>query len=181
MKATQLLVSISCLSLLFVLPALAGRENMKDGPIIKGFGKQASVASATVDKNTQLKVAFDVATGAENGQINRKFDSLARFINMHAAAGVPLKNMQLALVVHGKATLELLNDAAFEERHQQQNPNSMLLKTLMANNVQIILCGQSAAANGISSSQVIDGVQVELSAMTAHALLQQNGFTLNPF
>ena len=51
----------------------------------------------------------------------------------------------------------------------------------MANNVRVILCGQSAVAYNVEASQVVAGVEVELSAMTAHALLQQNGYTVNPF
>ena len=34
---------------------------------------------------------------------------------------------------------------------------------------------------GITPDDLIPGVEMSLSAMTAHALLQQNGFTVNPF
>jgi hypothetical protein len=40
---------------------------------------------------------------------------------------------------------------------------------------------ESAAAYGIKPEDLIPGVEMALSAMTAHALLQQNGFTVNPF
>jgi intracellular sulfur oxidation DsrE/DsrF family protein len=46
--------------------------------------------------------------------------------------------------------------------------------------VRVILCGQSAAARGIEMSDLVEGTEIELSAMTAHAVLQQNGYTLNP-
>ena len=51
----------------------------------------------------------------------------------------------------------------------------------MENNVRVILCGQSAPAYSIAASQYISGVEVEQSAMTAQALLQQAGYTVNPF
>ena len=52
---------------------------------------------------------------------------------------------------------------------------------MMGQGVRIIICGQSAAANGVRADELIEGVEVELSAMTAHALLQQAGYTVNPF
>lgn len=154
----------------------------KDGPLIMGFGKHAPVSTHTVPEGALFKVAFDVGSSNDNkDQVNRKFNSLARFINMHIAAGVKPDNIQLALVVHGKATLDLLKDASYQQKFTQDNPNKPLLNILMEHNVRVILCGQSAAAFGINSSGLIAGVEVELSAMTAHALLQQQGYTTNPF
>jgi intracellular sulfur oxidation DsrE/DsrF family protein len=152
-----------------------------DGPLIKGYGKHASVSSTSVDSSDAFSVAFDVAKGAEPGQINRQFDSLARFLNMHAAAGVPKENLKLALVVHGRAGIDLLDEVTYTRVQEQSNANILLLKELMRNNVQVILCGQTAKAYSIEHDQLIEGVRVELSAMTAHALLQQQGYTVNPF
>ena len=50
-----------------------------------------------------------------------------------------------------------------------------------SNNDHIILGGQSAAYYEIGVEDLLPGVDMALSAMTAHALLQQDGFTLNPF
>ena len=47
--------------------------------------------------------------------------------------------------------------------------------------MKVILCGQSAAAQNIDDSELMKGVELELSAMTAHAQLQQQGYTVNPF
>ena len=55
------------------------------------------------------------------------------------------------------------------------------IEALLAEDVRFILCGQSAAALGIQRQSLAPGVQMALSAMTAHALLQQQGYTLNPF
>ena len=46
--------------------------------------------------------------------------------------------------------------------------------------MRIIICGQSAAAYGVKKSDFHTGVELALSAMTAHALLQQDGYTV-PF
>lgn len=176
---------VKAAALLFVValnaPLHASLNDFKDGPVIKGYGKNAPVSTSTVNKNTKLKVAFDVAKGAEKGEVNRKFDSLARFINMHAASGVPTDNIQLALVVHGKASMDLLDNFTYQKAHKLDNPNKPLIEALLANNVRVILCGQSAVAYDISFAQLIEGSEMELSAMTAHALLQNDGYTVNPF
>jgi intracellular sulfur oxidation DsrE/DsrF family protein len=156
-------------------------DDFKDGTVIKGFGKYAPVATASVDKHTKMKVAFDVGAPADAGQLNRRFDSLARFINMQVASGVPKENIQLALVVHGKASFDLLDKPSYQKLYKQDNPNIPLLQALMENGVRVILCGQTGAAYDITLSQLVKGSEVALSAMTAHALLQQDGYTVNPF
>ena len=65
----------------------------KDGPVIMGFGKNAPVSTHTVPNDTVFKVAFDVGSTSDNkDEVNRKFNSLARFINMHVAAGEKRKH-----------------------------------------------------------------------------------------
>jgi intracellular sulfur oxidation DsrE/DsrF family protein len=159
----------------------AQMSTFKDGPAITGFGKTASVPSYSLPENSEFKITFDVASTGGEGVLNRKFDSLARFINMHTAAGVKKENIHLALVVHGKAIFDLLNNASYQQKYETTNPNEPLLKALLQNNVRVILCGQSAAANTVQGSQLVEGVEIQLSAMTAHALLQQEGYTVNPF
>lgn len=177
---------ISRLSILLALLVCAWSSNaqlseFKSGPLIQDYGKHATVEGHSLTSSTVLKVAFDVAKGADGGKINRHFDSLARFLNMHVVNGLKPENIHLALVVHGKASIDLLQSSVYQNVHQTDNPNVDLLKQLMQHNVDVILCGQSARAYEIDKSQVVSGVRFELSAMTAHALLQQQGFTVNPF
>jgi intracellular sulfur oxidation DsrE/DsrF family protein len=61
------------------------------------------------------------------------------------------------------------------------NPNGALIDALRAKGVRVIVCGQSAAAYDVQKADLYPGVEMALSAMTAHALLQQQGYTLNPF
>lgn len=157
-------------------------SQFSDGPLIKGFGKNAPVQqSFTFDKATEFKIAFDVAKQGDTEKVNRKFDSLARFLNMHVANGVNPENIKLALVVHGKAGYDLLSNNAYQAKFDKNNPNNRLLEELLKNNVAIVLCGQSAAYYDIQNKQLHNGVQMALSAMTAHVMLQKQGFTVNPF
>ena len=176
---------IRCISSLFLsctlVTGVCYAADFSAGPVFEDYGKKVRVEGVKFNANAQFKVAFDVAKGAEPGTLNRQFDSLARFINMHVASGVEAANIELALVVHGSATLDLLTNPAYQQKQGANNANIALLNALMANQVRVIVCGQSAAAHGYANEAFLPGVEVALSAMSAHALLQQQGYTLNPF
>ena len=158
------------------------KSTFVDGPVIFGYGKHATVKQDYVlEKNAYFKVAFDISEQGEHSVVNRNIDTLARFINMHVANGVLLNNIDLALVVHGKAGFDLLNNIEYKKKFSQNNPNTKLLTKLLKNKTKIILCGQSAAYYKIENNQLEDGVQMALSAMTAHTMLQSQGYSLNPF
>lgn len=158
-------------------------EPFSTGPYIKDFGPTYNHVQQTHPLTGQetFKVAFDVGVQGDSESTNRQFVSAARFLNMHVKAGVPAENIQLAIVVHGKASFDLLSDSAYDGKYLVKNPNTALLQELMAKGVQVAICAQSAAFMGIANADLMPGVEVALSAMTKHALLQQQGFTLNPF
>ena len=158
-------------------------EPFSMGPVIKDFGPTYNevVQTHPLKGDEHFKVAFDVGSQGDQEAENRQFASLARFLNMHVKAGVPLKNIQLALVVHGKASFDLLSNSAYDEKYLTTNPNVPLLQALMQAGVQVAVCAQSAGFLGIKNEDLLPGVEVALSAMTKHALLQQQGYTLNPF
>tara|TARA_B100001540_G_scaffold263612_1_gene243450 strand:+ start:174 stop:737 length:564 start_codon:yes stop_codon:yes gene_type:complete len=157
--------------------AIAQQSNFSTGPVIQDFGPVAPVSDVRLDAETELKVAFDVAEPAKAGQINRRLESAARFLNMHGDSGVPVEQMSVAIVVHGPAAMDLVTS----ERYGSDNANSELIAALIEAGVSIELCGQTAAFREISEADLLPGVKLSLSAMTSHALLQQSGYTLNPF
>lgn len=153
------------------------------GTVITDFGKVVAVADSdlALPPETVFRVAFDVAKG-EAGKLDRTLESAARSLNMHAEAGVPLSQQHLAVVVHGSAVFDVAGSAAYARKYPgATNPNPPLVAALLAKGVRIIVCGQSAAAQGLSRQDLLPGVELALSAMTAHALLQQQGYSLNPF
>lgn len=152
------------------------------GPVFTSFGRVAPVdTDVAIPPNMALRHSFDVAAPAKNGP-NSGFDSVARFINMHAASGMPRSAVRAALVVHGPAALELTREAFYKERNKgAANPSAALVSALVAEGVDIYLCGQTAASLGITRADLLPGVKMALSAMTAHALLQQQGYSINPF
>lgn len=169
---------------LAALPAFAQNDAFHAGTAIPEYGKVASVdADLAIPKNMKFKVRFDVREGAKPGEVNRSFDTVARFINMHVEAGVPLKNINLAVVVHGPATLDLTKDERYAANAGEgvANANAPLIAALVDKGVKIYLCGQAAAAHNVAKEDLLPGVEMALSAMTAHAILDAEGYVLNPF
>lgn len=153
-----------------------------DGPVIFGYGKHAPVQQdIKLEKDAVLKVVFDVAKAGKDGEVNRAFNTVARFLNMHVANGIPAKNIHLAVVVHGGAGNEMLNNKKYLAKYGKENPNIELISTLLKNNVEFIQCGQSAAFHKMANQDMIKGVDMALSAMTAHTILAAKGYSQNPF
>ncbi len=162
-------------ALIFVTaPAFAQNAAFHAGTFIKDFGPVASVASdMPIPEKAQLNVRFDVSEAATPGETSKALVGAARFLNMSVENGVPPENLKLAIVVHGGATKDLTTRA--------DNANAPLIAALVDKGVDIYLCGQSAAAHEVAKSDLLPGVKMALSAMHAHALLDAEGYSLNPF
>ncbi|WNC69374.1 DsrE family protein [Thalassotalea nanhaiensis] len=173
---------IMLVTLLLSFNSFAGKENFTKGPVFKNYGENVAIKGALIHPEKQtFKVVFDIANINENGGVNGNFNTVARFINMHVRAGVPLENIDVAMVVHGKAGFDLMTNAAYKNKFDQDNVSAELVSLLLAADVKIYLCGQSASYLGVDKVDLIPSVEMALSAMTANALLQQQRYTLNPF
>ena len=92
-------------ALLLAPVAHAEESRFTTGPVIADYGPVADVEGAVpIAAHTRFKVVFDVSEGAEPGAVNRGIESAARFLNMHARAGVRPSNIRIAVVVRGSAT-----------------------------------------------------------------------------
>ena len=173
--------------LVTVVAGSAGAQALgpaRTGPIIADYGPVYEVESPefATPLDAEYRLVFDVKTAPDDTTlVNPAIGTLARFLNMHARAGVPLEQMHLALVLHGSAGKDALDHTAFRDRYGHDTPNRDLLVQLAAANVEIILCGQTAMHRGLPPAQLADPVRLALSAMTALATLQQQGYTLIAF
>ncbi len=171
------LVMMTGVLLASATPAFADGTAFHAGSVIKNYGNTAQVPDSRLGPDTKLKVAFDISKPGGKGLESRYLTTPARFLNMHAGAGVLPENMKIAIVVHGGAHRDLMTAKALGE----DNPNAGLIAELVAFGARIELCGQTAAFYDLTEEDLLPGVTIALSAMTSHALLQQEGYTLNPF
>ena len=165
---------------------LAGQVSAAEpstGPAIEDFGPVFDVADRDwpVDTGRRYRIAFDAVNYSPDGKgINRELETVARFMNMHAAAGVPTDNMDLVVVLHGEALKSALDLTAYRKRYGRDNPNLAMLHALAESGVRFVACGQSLGFREFDADELAAPVEVALSAMTAFATLDADGYTLMP-
>ncbi|WP_350291957.1 DsrE family protein [uncultured Croceitalea sp.] len=172
------------LSLLMLCVYSILAQEKKAGPIIADYGKvwQIQNQDYKIEKDAQLKVVFDIMNSPEDtSALNRSIETAARFLNMHAQSGVSKENMKVALVVHNKASKDIITNKAYKKRYGVDNPNAEMVQQLMDAGVEFLFCGQSSLSREFPIQETISGVQLSLSAMTALIQLQNNGYRLIKF
>lgn len=171
------------ITLFFTVLCLSAQDE-KTGPVIPNYGAVWSLENLDfpTDTNKTYKAVFDIMNSPEApDQLNTSIETAARYLNMHAQQGVPATKLHAVLVVHNKASKDLLRDVHYKERYGVPNPNTALLQELMDAGVGVIFCGQSSVARDVPKQQLLPGVQMALSAMTALISLQDDGYRLIKF
>lgn len=159
-------------------------QEKKAGPIIADYGKVWRIENQDykITEGKTLKVVFDIMNSPDNpSALNRSIETAARFLNMHGQNGVAKENMKVALVVHNKASKDIITNEAYTKRYNTNNPNAKMVQQLMDAGVEFIFCGQSSLSRDFPISETINGVQLSLSAMTALIQLQDDGYRLIKF
>lgn len=168
--------------LFLVFCCLSGlSQEKKAGPIIEAYGEVWNIENPDFKTDTaqEFKVVFDVMDSpSSHGEINKKLETAARFLNMHAQSGVPKAQLKVALIVHNQASKDVTHDEAYRKRFGVPNPNSGLIEALLDVDVEIIYCGQSSFSRDFPKKDLIPGVKIALSAMTASIQLQNESFHL---
>ena len=152
-----------------------------DGPVFMGFGSHTPVdVNVVIPKGTVLRHAYD-ATKATPGKRNPVFEAAARFINSHVGNGMPAGNVASAVVVHGNAIVELTRPEVYAARNNgAANASQAMVEEMLAKGVRFLVCGQAANNQGFSRADLLPGVELAISASSAHALLQAQGYSVNP-
>ena len=172
--------SILSLVMLATLAAASdAQQGSQAGPVVTSAGPVYRVPSPTfaTPMDTELKAVFVLQSPPQSPErTNQQLGTMARYLNMHAQAGVPRESVKVAAVVHGGASVGLLKDEFYRAQNQVDNPNKELIREILAAGGQIVLCGQTAGSRGITQDQLLPGVQLALSAMTALTVLQNQGY-----
>ena len=160
------------------------QPNVVVGTIIPEFGRTFEVPNPDFKTNTDMvfKAVFDVASAPDDpSKRNPSIETIARFLNMHANAGVPEKNLLVRMAIHGQASYGLLNNEAYKAKFGVDNPNIKLLEAIEKAGVEILLCGQTAGARNITKERRLPLTKVALSAMTILIQSQNEGYRMIAF
>lgn len=155
----------------------------QSGPVIQSTGRSVHVDDATfkIPDGHVFKGVW-VIDRADTVGPNQQLTSIARYLNLHARHGIPKERVHAAAVVHGSGWMSLLSDSAYGARFAgKTNPSKQLVEELLANNVQLVLCGQTAGFRGVKREELLPGVQLAISAMTALNVFQAQGYQYNPW
>jgi len=177
----------SALVVLALLPVAALAQSLPEsfttGPAIPDHGPVASQPDDAFNlvPGEVYRVVFDVASGsAGSHELNRRLESVARFVNLHARAGIDPGDLRIEVVTHGGSLFDMLSREAYRKRFDVAHPNADLLEALIEAGVTVYLCGQSASARGVAAEELAPGVKLAHSAMTVLVRRQSEGWALLP-
>ncbi len=117
-------------------------------------------------------------TPAKAKEINGALAEVARIINLHIAAGVPQKNLEIMVIAHGSGLFSLLDDEHYQKKFKINNPNNKLVKELMDAGVKFSSCGQAMKFLDIEKETLIPGIRLAYSAKTLTSTYTLKGFQL---
>ncbi len=180
-------IAIATLLLAIAGPLRAQGANIpglqQTGPVIQSTGMSIAVPDATfsVPDGHVFKAVWVIDAG-DTSRVNQQLTTIARYFNVHARHGFTGDRVQAAAVVHGSGWIALLSDSAFAARFGgKSNPSRRLVEELLAQGTQLVLCGQTAGVRGVRREELLPGVQLGISAMTALNVFQAQGFRYNPW
>jgi intracellular sulfur oxidation DsrE/DsrF family protein len=168
---------------LLLVVSSVNAEVPNNGPVIKDYGQSFPVADRDVPlvKDHHYQVVFELTEySTDTTTVNQELDRVARFLNAHAAQGVPVDNMDVAVVIHGASLISLLNNEAYKSKYGSDNPSLELINQLAEAGVGIYACGQSMGFRNWNKRELASPVKVGLSAMTLVNGFQSMGYTYQP-
>lgn len=132
------------------------------------------------DTKATYKYFWNHTDSAKTGEVNPGFQAVATMWNALRADGVPAKQIKLAIVIHGRATVDLMANAPYKARMGRDNPNIAILEQLAKAGVDIIVCGQALFNRNVPRDDLLPLVQVARSAGYAHMILAAKGYGTTP-
>ena len=146
-------------------------------PQVARYGGIVHTPKAAEPPRQGAKLMFDITADGKPDEVNKGLESVARYLNLNAAAGFKPNDAKLALVLHGGATKAALDDTAYAKHTTaKKNPNLELIHELKACGVEVYVCGQSLARNKYAFAEIAGDVTLAVSAMTVNANKQLDGY-----
>lgn len=150
-------------------------------PAIREFGRVVKLPNSAQQPRDGSKIVVDITKGGSPEKLNSAIEKVCRFVNIYAGAGRTPASASIAVVLHGDATLAVLNSAAYTTRFKTQtNPNLKCLEELTSAGVKVFVCGQSLIGKGAKPSDVHEDADVAVSALTTMVNLQADGYSYVP-
>lgn len=150
-------------------------------PAVASYGGVIRLPEAAMQPRMGTKVLVDLTRSNDPAERNGGVEKVAKYLNLYAGAGKTPAEVEMAVVFHGDATLNVLNTEAYATRFgTSDNPNLKLLQQLDEAGVEMYVCGQALIAKEASPCEVAKCVKTAVSALIAVVNLQTDGFAYVP-
>jgi intracellular sulfur oxidation DsrE/DsrF family protein len=134
------------------------------------------------DPNQQYKLLFELASDIKDSaaakEIHGGLAEIGRVINLHVASGIPAKNLDIVVVVHGGALKALLNDREYKKNYGIRNPNIAIIRQFLDAGARFIACGQAMWFKEITREEMIPEVKISVTAQTVLSNYRLKGYIL---
>lgn len=150
-------------------------------PSIADHGGVVQLPDAAQQPRAGTKLLVDLTSGGDEDKLNAGLEKVAKYMNIYAGGGAKPAEVKIAVVLHGGATLAVLNDEAYAKRFEvESNPNLQIMQSLHQSGVELFVCGQSLISKGSDPKEVAPFVKTAVSALTAVVNLQADGYAYVP-
>ncbi len=154
-------------------PAIKGAENAGVVPVVN--------LTEIPDPNMEYKLLFEITAQNPDSvakEQNYSLVEVARVINLHVAAGVPLKNIKPVIAVHAGALKSFTTNKYYQDKYKIDNPNMKLFDDLKKLGAKFIACGQAMTFFDVKKEDLLPDVKVSLTAQTVLSSYQLKGYVL---
>lgn len=156
-------------------------------PLLDG-GKNSSIVpikdvTEIPDPNIDYKIMFELTGNNPDStikEINYGLAEVARVINLHVAAGIPVKRIIPVIVVHAGALHALKTNEAFRKKYKIDNPSIKLIDDLKKIGTKFIVCGQAMTFIDVKKEELLPDMKISLTAQTVISNYQLKGYNWHP-
>jgi intracellular sulfur oxidation DsrE/DsrF family protein len=153
-------------------------------PVVKSYGGifEIPYAEEKPDPSLDYKIVIEVERESEHpDSLSWAINNVARLVNLHVMGGVPKEKLNVVMVIHGGATYNVMENAAYMKKYKTNNPNLRLFKELADAGVKILVCGQSLINRKVDRMKIVPEVKVATSMLTTLTTYQLKGYALLKF
>jgi intracellular sulfur oxidation DsrE/DsrF family protein len=153
-------------------------------PLIRDFGGIFAIQNPEEKPDPSLTYNIVIEVEKESDRpdtLNWALNNVARLLNLHAIGGVPAKNVNVVLAIHGGATYTTMDNETYRKWYKKDNPNLKLYRQLKEAGVKIFVCGQSLVARGVDRNHLVPEVRTSVSMLTVMTTYQMRGYAVLKF
>lgn len=133
------------------------------------------------DPNLDYKLLFELVANNPDSAIklaNFSLVEVSRIINLHIAAGIPLKKINPVIVIHAGALKAFTHNGYYQKNYKTDNPNLELIREFEKIGGKFIACGQALSFINLEREALLPEIKISLTAQTVLSSYQMKGYVL---